>query len=578
MQLIELNSNHSSFKPVVFNNTSGLNFIVAKQASPGIKDKSRTYNGVGKSLLVAIIHFCLGSSKKNSFKKHLPGWEFFLKFQVSGVIYNVSRSTDGGQVIKLDGEEIKQSDFNKKFENLLFDIPDDLKHLSFRSLLPFFIRPQRGSYVNFNDPNELGQPYQVLLYNSFLLGLNVHLVQEKYKLRTERERIKGLIKELSNDQLLKDFFAGNRDVSLATQDLADKIKKLEIDLSKFNVAEDFYDIKKEADRLRIELDNAQNQIVLLQGQVHNIEESLKTTPDIKRDSIERIYREAAVILSEVALKKLDELEKFYIHLTTNRQKRLLDQKNELIRQIDVVTDKFTREKVAFDNTLKYLDTHQALDVFVRLTNRLADLKSEKENLERYDQLLKQYQDQKIKLDQKFVEETLKTSTYLTEADGVIKDLRDFFRDLAKRFYPESAAGITVYNNDGDNQLRYNFDAKIEADASDGINSVKLFCYDLTILLSGYGHHMNLLFHDSRLLDGIDPRQVAELFKVLKDLILPTRKQYILTINQNQLEEVKPYLTADEYRTIIEDNICHVLQDDSPEHKLLGIQVDMEYDK
>ena len=74
---------------------------------------------------------------------------------------------------------------------------------------------------------------------------------------TERERIKGLIKELSNDQLLKDFFVGNRDVTLATQDLADKIKNLEIDLSKFNVAEDFYDIKKEADRLRHELDLTQ---------------------------------------------------------------------------------------------------------------------------------------------------------------------------------------------------------------------------------------------------------------------------------------------------------------------------------
>jgi len=577
MQLISLSSNHSSFKPVVFKNISGLNFIVAKQKNPGKNNQNKTFNGVGKSLLVAIIHFCLGSNKKEQFKKNLPGWEFSLRFKISEVEYLVTRTTDAQQNIKLDGVDIKLGEFNKKFENLLFDIPEDIDYLSFRSLLPFFIRPRRGSYVNFNDPNELRKDYQILLTNSFLLGLNIHLVKEKHTLRVEKERVKALINDLSNDQLLKDFFVGNRDVSLATQDLSDKIKKLESDLAQFNVAEDFYDIKKEADRLRGELERVQNQIVLLQEQVRNIDESRKISPDIKKDSIARIYNEASVVIAEGALKKLDELEKFYKHLTVNRDKRLLDQKNELLREIDTLTVTFNTKKIEFDNSLKYLDTHQALDVFVKLTNRLADLRSEKDKLERYDQLLKQYQDQKIKLERDFVDATAKTATYLAEADGVIKDLRDFFRELTKRFYPDAAAGITVYNNDGDNQIRYNFDAKIQADASDGINSVKLFCYDLTILLQGYGHHMNTVFHDSRLLDGIDPRQVAALFRVLRDYILPTRKQYILTINQNHLDDIKPYLTPEEYSSIIDENICHILEDDSPAGKLLGIQVDMEYD-
>jgi len=577
MQLISLNSNHSSFKPVVFKNISGLNFIVAKQTNPGRNDQNKTFNGVGKSLLVAIIHFCLGSNKKEQFKKNLPGWEFSLRFKVSEVEYLVTRATDGQQNIKLDGVDIKLGEFNKKFENLLFDIPEDIDYLSFRSLLPFFIRPRRGSYVNFNDPNELRKDYQILLTNSFLLGLNIHLVKEKHTLRVEKERIKTLINDLSNDQLLKDFFIGNKDVSLATQDLADKIKKLEVDLANFNVAEDFYDIKKEADRLRGELEKLQNQIVLLQGQVQNIDESRKISPDIKKESIARIYSEASVVIAESAIKRLEDLEKFYQHLTVNRDKRLLDQKNELLRDMDTLNVTFNAKKVEFDNSLKYLDTHQALDVFVKLTNRLADLRSEKDKLERYDQLLKQYQDQKIKLERDFVDATAKTATYLAEADGVIKDLRDFFRELTKRFYPDAAAGITVYNNDGDNQIRYNFDAKIQADASDGINSVKLFCYDLTILLQGFGHHMNMVFHDSRLLDGIDPRQVAALFRVLNDYIVPTRKQYILTINQNHLDDIKPYLTPEEFKSIIDDNICHVLEDDSPAGKLLGIQVDMEYD-
>ncbi|OJV54275.1 MAG: hypothetical protein BGO31_13070 [Bacteroidetes bacterium 43-16] len=577
MQLISLTSNQTSFKPVVFKNAAGLNFIVAKQNQADKVDKKKTFNGVGKSLLIAIIHFCLGSNKNESFKKHLPGWEFTLRFKIGQTEYLISRVTDGQQKIRLDGEDIKLSELTSRLGDLLFEIPADIDYLSFRSLLPFFIRPRRGSYVSFKDPNELRKDYQILMTNSFLLGLNVYLVKEKYRLRVERERIKALIKELSNDQLLKDFFSGSKDVSLATDDLTEKINRLESDLSQFDVAEDFYEIKNEADRLRRELEKTQNEIVLFQNQVQNIDESLKKTPDLKRESIERIYREASVSLSDSVTKKLEDLEAFYKHLSTSRQKRLVDQKEELNREINALVNKFQREKVQFDATLKYLDTHQALDVFVKLTNRLSDLKSEKDKLQRYDELLKQYQDQKIKLDRDFVDETGKTAAYLDVPEGVIKELRDFFRELAKHFYPDSAAGITIKNNDGDNQVRYDFDAKIQADASDGINSVKIFCYDITLLLRGAGHNVDMIFHDSRLIDGIDPRQVAVLFQVLQEYIVPSGRQYILTVNQNHLDDVRPYLTPEEYQSIILDNVCHNLEDDSPESKLLGIQVDMKYD-
>ena len=59
MQLKKLYANKSSFRTVEFNET-GLSFIVAKQKNPDNKNNGKTYNGVGKSLLVKIIHFCMG--------------------------------------------------------------------------------------------------------------------------------------------------------------------------------------------------------------------------------------------------------------------------------------------------------------------------------------------------------------------------------------------------------------------------------------------------------------------------------------------------------------------------------------
>jgi uncharacterized protein YydD (DUF2326 family) len=111
-------------------------------------------------------------------------------------------------------------------------------------------------------------------------------------------------------------------------------------------------------------------------------------------------------------------------------------------------------------------------------------------------------------------------------------LNKFFCIIRQLFYPSSLSGITVKNNDRTNQIRYDIEAKIQSDSSDGINSVKLFCYDVTTLMQSNNHAMNFIFHDSRLFSDIDETHCDELFKIVKDKFLD--KQYIASINQNQL--------------------------------------------
>ena len=89
--------------------------------------------------------------------------------------------------------------------------------------------------------------------------------------------------------------------------------------------------------------------------------------------------------------------------------------------------------------------------------------------------------------------------------------------------------------------------------------------------------MSSIFHDSRLLDGIDPRQIATLFKIANEYITANNKQYIITMNQNHIDELRVQLSDNEFDTIVSPNICHIIGDDKPENKLLGIQVDMKYE-
>ncbi|MBF0102347.1 MAG: hypothetical protein HQK77_15705 [Desulfobacterales bacterium] len=289
MQLIKVYANQKSFRTVEFNK-KGLSFIVAKQKNPGASEKGKTYNGVGKSLLVRIIHFCLGAGAKDYkiFCEKLNGWEFFLDYEIGNKKYTVKRATNDPNIITLNNEEMSVDKFNKKMGALCFDIPEDISFLSFRSLIPFFLRPKKESYISYNKPGKTGGDYQSLLYNAFLLGLDIVLAQKKYHIRKELDRIKKLEKNFEEDSLLRDFFTGNKDVALTLIDIEERIKQLDDNLSNFKVAEDYHEIQTEADKIEKELFKLNNSIILLQNNIENIDKSLKISPDINKERIQTI--------------------------------------------------------------------------------------------------------------------------------------------------------------------------------------------------------------------------------------------------------------------------------------------------
>jgi uncharacterized protein YydD (DUF2326 family) len=228
----------------------------------------------------------------------------------------------------------------------------------------------------------------------------------------------------------------------------------------------------------------------------------------------------------------------------------------------------------FDRLIKYLGEHQALDTFAALKEKQSDLINEKNKLSHFDTMQADYRakERQIKID--FIELERVTENYLSEIEESTKKVRNFFRKLAKRFYPKSPSGITVNVKKGENQLAFSIEPRIDSDASDGINHVKLFCYDLTILFEGLNHAVNFVFHDSRLFDSIDERQMATMFRILYDIFTKSDRQYIATINQNQLNNLKRELSSEEYEKIILTNTVLKLTDASDAEKLLGIKVDI----
>ncbi|MFK5925938.1 MAG: DUF2326 domain-containing protein [Desulfuromusa sp.] len=573
MRLISLDASESTFRRVVFNKT-GASFILAKQDKPEQFDNSKTYNGVGKSLLVSLIDFCLGtktgSKITKSLQSTLPDWHFILKIEIDDQPYTIVRYTNTPKHISLNDEELTLNDFCSKLEKLCFEITPGFQYLSFRSLLPFFIRPSKQSYISYDEPTKVGTPYQKQLYNAFLLGLDVTFSQTKMQLKKQIDDTKKLHKNIKNDPILKQFFEGYKDSSLALADLNERIEILELDLQKFEVADDYYQIRQEADDIKNNLDKTQNKIKLRNINIDNINQSLKISPDVNRNDIQNIYDEAKLVFQLDVEKQLLDLEKFYQDLTINRTKRLQNQKHEIISDLKDLNTQFTNLKEELNSHMKFLNAHQALDVFTKMSSRLAELQQNREKLQGYEKLQHDYEQEKTSLKKEMILQSEEATTYLDHVKNDINKIMEYFRVLVKRFYPDALAGITVRNNDGKNQIRYDIEAKIQSDSSDGINSVKLFCYDLTLLIYGNNHFMNFIFHDSRLFSDIDEVHCNVLFEIVKTKFID--KQYIASINQNQLNAL-----SKDMQDFVKDHIVRELTDDSDGGKLLGITVELEYD-
>jgi uncharacterized protein YydD (DUF2326 family) len=574
MRLISLTADKDSFKPIIFRH-SGLTLIVGKQKDPDKSDSGKTYNGVGKSLAIALIHYCLGAKANAELEEALPDWTFTLEFQIEKERYTSSRNTSLKKQILLNGEELSLENFRNKLGEAVFNL-SEVKGLTFRALLPKFIRPLKQSYVSFDRTDSESTPYQNLLCNSFLLGLEIGLVVTKHDLTVRHNEIVTFKKRLKKDSVFKEFFTQNKNIEIELQDLDDQIQQIERDLERFQIADNYSQIKRDAEHTKRLLQEARNLEVVLGNAITNISRSLETQPDISEQKLFRLYEEAQAALPESVIKKINEVTDFHSKLLENRIKRLSGERTRLEKELesvrkDVAT--FSRQR---DTQISFLGTHGALDDWVTISNHLSDLKSKAQKIRDYKALLQRYSDETQEIKIKLSNETKKTNKYLNQAKTLLAGNFQRFRSLARRFYPDKPGGLTISNNEGDNQIRFNIEAKIQDDASDGINEVKIFCYDMTLLKGRHNHNVNFVFHDSRLFSDIDHRQRATLFRLAHEQSHDSNTQYIATLNEEQITSIREQFDEDEFQKVILDNVVLELTDEAPSGKLLGIQVDMHY--
>jgi uncharacterized protein YydD (DUF2326 family) len=574
-------SDLATFKEARFD--AGFNVVLADTAEDSKETEST--NGLGKTTLIRIIHFCLGSDlARDKALNHpdLAGVTFSLDLQVGGALVTVSRNTSTPKEIAVSQSLVESLSIERKAvdDEMVAISLDDWKLVLSERFFPF-ARTQPGNFQPsfrdiagylmrvgkpaFTDPqlSFQGQPgTSKRLTLSFLLGLNWGLQRSIQDQIANRGHLKEASKlrrtaESSGDQKSIGELEAER-VALETL-LRTKQKEVEA----FNVREDYRDLESNLGAIDRQLHDTINENFADTRLRDYYLQSTTEVPEADRARPLAILQDAGAIFKEEALRTLGEVASFHEQVYRNRKEFL---QGEVARLSDAINernariDKLSKEKMRL---LGVLRTSGAIDTLIALQRTHTDLNA------RHQVLLSQIDERKA-VDRKSDEiavgiardKTLLKSD-LEDRREAIDEVRALFAEYTQVLYGRPGRlGVDV-GPEG-----YSFSFTIDREGSDGVDQMVVFCFDLTVasVWAKRGQGFPVLIHDSSLFADVDPRQYAAALKLAAENSVKYGFQYICCLNVGSLPR-------DHFADFdIELFVRLRLTDKGPEGRLFGKQL------
>lgn len=580
--LHRLSANHESFHTITF--VRGLNVIVAERSTAS--SEKDTCNGVGKSTLIEIINFCMGSRTKAGEGLLIPAladWTFTLELSLGGNRLEVTRAVADPNRIVVNGfssdwnEQPRTDDAtgDKYFSAerwrallgaLLFRIPEpvaDLKYRPhFRSLFSYLVRHGSDAYGSPFRHYRQQKTWDMQLHVAYLLGMNWEYASRWQDLKDQDEGLAAIETAISTGAM--EGVAGSvGELETRLIQLEDEGRRTRDALNSFKVHPQYESLQSEADRITRRLHELADQGVVFRQRLARYSDSMKGEHPPAAVSLERLYEEAGVVLSGQARRSLEEARVFHEAIVSNRREFLRAEVERLegsLESCNADIKALTDERASL---LEVLRSHGALQEMSVLQERHTALQV---TLEQVQARLTERKNLKAK---KRGLRKAKTDLIAT-AERDHEERRPVWSAAVRLFNEHSQA---LYRSPGRlvidvSDTGYQYHVEIERDGSEGIEKMKIFCFDLAVLELQVraGRGIDFLIHDTLMYDSVDARQRALAFQRAHEVTEALGAQYICTINSDMVPSGDFTEGFDLGRFV-----RLTLSDASPSGRLLGLQ-------
>ena len=578
--ILSVRSNMPSFREVEF--SPGFNVVLADRTMESTSGDSR--NGLGKTTLIEIIHFCLGSQVRPNQGlriEPLRGWAFTLEIEVQGRGLIVTRSTDEPNRIRLEGDvdnilgirEIRDDEYRvripdwnvflgEQFFGLRLEEPTPKYQPTFRSLFSYLARRGRDAFSSPFSHHRNQREWDKQVNNAFLLDIGWEHASDLQVLKDEESTLNSL-RRAANEGLLQGMIGslGNLEAERARLDsgIQHQIEALE----SFRVHPQYQEIEQEANDLTSHIQQLSN-ANLAEGRLLDLyQSSLQDDEGPDDDEVLETYQEIGVAMPDLVRRRIEEVQDFHRQIVANRRvylqseiQRIESNRNQRDLELQAAIERRAQ-------LLEVLQTHGALQEYTRLQELHLDVVSRRNDVDNRISNLQRFEQGRSEV-------RVRRELLLQTARREFDERRDARANAINIFNSNSEA---LYSAPGDlvidvTDSGISFDVEIVRSGSQGINNMKIFCYDLMLaqLWASKEPSKRLLIHDSSIFDGVDERQVAQSLELAHRVAESNNFQYLCALNSDAL----PY---DEFSDEFDlNNFVRLrLTDESEEGGLLGIR-------
>ena len=578
--ILSVRSNMPSFKAVEF--TPGFNVILADRTKESTRGDSR--NGLGKTTLFEIVHFCLGAGTRRNqglLVAPLEGWTFTLELQIEDRSLAVTRSTDQPSRVQLqgdvddlanvgerqlDGLAVRIPDWNTYLGEQLFGLsleePPPKYPPTFRSLFSYLVRRDRDAFSSPFIHYRVQREWDKQVNNAFLLDLAWQHAGELQQLKDNESALNEL-RRAARDGLLQGLIGNLGNLEAERTRLDSEIRQQSETLQSFRVHPQYAEIEQEVNELTSGIQQMSNANITDGRLVDLYLSSLQDDQDPDTDELLEVYQEVGVTMPDIVRRRLEEVQDFHRQIVANRRAYLQSEIQRIEsgrsqRGLDLHAAIERRAQL-----LKVLQTHGALQEFtalnelhLELVSRRNDVDNRISNLQRFEQGRSE-----VRVDRELLLQTARRD-FEERREGRATAI-NLFNSNSQALY--SAPGNLVVNIA---DTGFTFDVDILRSGSQGINSMKIFCYDLMLaqLWATKQPSPRLLMHDSTIFDGVDERQIAQSLELAHQEAENKGFQYVCALNSDTLPSNEFSHAFD-----LESFVRLRLTDESEDGGLLGIR-------
>jgi uncharacterized protein YydD (DUF2326 family) len=572
MRLNSLTANFAEFRPIDFRD--GLNIVVADRAKEATKTDSR--NGLGKTTVIALIDFCLGSNMSDRLEQMRGNqWYFTLSLTTrSGITLHASRSPDAPGEIHIEGdavaagivesmgapESVTTDIGSRQWTNWLGrecfsreGMPVDPP--TFRSLLRHLVRFRPDSLI---DPfrtlaNQRAESVQA--ENAYLLNLDWRFAKEWADLKDRKSRV-----ALADDPTST---IESRIAALEPQlvRLQRRSQKLADDIGAYSVLPEYREIESRVQRATTRIKSLGNESFIDRQQLSLYESQAADEFTSSNVDVAGLFAEAGFVLADAIVRSLDEAVDFQRQVAANRIAYLADETRRLRERIASRESEQARLAEQQVQDLQLLSTGGALDDFAALQRRLAEAQIEVAQVKEQIRTLRELSDRKSKLKSDELDLVSRTNLDLQERFELRAGVIARFGEIVEALYGEPADLQVSAGKSG-----VQFKVVLPKTGSGGVHLMAIFAYDIALSedLARQRRGPGFLIHDSSIFADVDERQTAKAIEIAAASAEEFGYQHLLTINSD-------HVPWDEFsdRSVFEDAIVLTLHDGDPSGSVLG---------